>query len=188
MLQTQIIKTTYFYEQQRMLQPWLWVLALAASLVLIGIPAYGLYTQLVLGQPFGQHPMSDAGFIILAVFAFLIAIGLPWLLYSAHLTVWVSDEYIHIRYFPFVRKRIPLRHIDHAGVRVYHPILEYGGWGVRMSLRGRGWAFTVGGNRGVQLHFKSGKRMLIGSQKPAELLNAIRQQKAEGWKPEPGEV
>ena len=178
MLQTQTEKATYFYEQQRLRQPWIWVIGLAASLALFCIPAYGLYQQLVLGQPFGNRPMSDLGFVIFALFAFGIAVGLPWLLYNTHLTVWISDEYIHIRYFPFVRKRIPLRHIAHAGVRTYHPILEYGGWGIRMSLRGRGWAFTVGGNRGVQLHFKSGKRMLIGSQKPEELLQAIRRSPA----------
>lgn len=174
MLQTQIQQDTYFYEKQCLRQMWIWAIALAASLALFCIPVYGLYTQLIAGQPFGNRPMSDAGLIVFALFTCSIAIALPWLLYTTHLTVWVSDEYIHIRYFPFVRKRIPLRHIAHAGVRTYHPVLEYGGWGIRMSLRGRGWAFSVSGNRGVQLHFKSGKRMLIGSQKPEELLRAIR--------------
>lgn len=168
------VDNAIFYEQQRLRQRWLWVIAVLTSFILIAVPAYALYSQFILGQPFGKQPMSDAGLIVFSLVSALIAIVLPVLLYATHLTVWVTDEYIHIRYFPFVRKRIPLRHIAHAGARIYQPIMEYGGWGVRMSLSGRGWAFTIGGNRGVQLHFKSGKRLLIGSQRPDELLSAIR--------------
>lgn len=167
---------TFFYEEQRMRQPWLWIIAVAGSLALFSITGYMLYQRLVLGHPLGNTDMSTVELVIFSLFTTAIGAGLLWLLYSMYLTVWVSQEYIHIRYFPFIRKRIPLRHIAHAGLRTYHPVLEYGGWGIRMSLRGRGWAFNVSGNRGIQLYFKSGKRLLIGSQKPEALLEAIAQQ------------
>lgn len=173
---------TFFFEQQRMRQLWLWIVAAAGSLALFSITGYMLYRRLVLGDHLGNTDMSTVELVIFSLFTVAIGIGLPWLLYSMHLTVWVSEEYVHIRYFPFIRKRIPLRHIAHAGVRTYHPILEYGGWGIRMSLRGRGWAFNVSGNQGVQLYFKSGKRLLIGSQKAGELLKAIALQQPDAVK------
>ena len=57
--------------------------------------------------------------------------------------------------------------------RVYRPVLEYGGWGVRYTPFGRGWAYNVSGNRGVQLVMSSGRRALVGSQRPDDLAGAI---------------
>ncbi|MHC4338483.1 MAG: hypothetical protein ACYSTG_11155 [Planctomycetota bacterium] len=58
--------------------------------------------------------------------------------------------------------------------RTYKPIREYGGWGIRYSFRkGIGRAYNMSGNKGVQLVFKNGKKLLIGSQKPDELAQAI---------------
>jgi hypothetical protein len=56
--------------------------------------------------------------------------------------------------------------------RVYRPILEYGGWGIRCGFKGAR-AYNVSGNKGVQLILQNGKRLLIGSQKPDELVEAI---------------
>ena len=56
--------------------------------------------------------------------------------------------------------------------RTYRPIWEYGGWGIRCSF-GKGKAYNVSGNKGVQLVFKSGKRLLIGSQRADELEEAL---------------
>ncbi|MHC4114629.1 MAG: hypothetical protein ACYSSL_04835, partial [Planctomycetota bacterium] len=57
--------------------------------------------------------------------------------------------------------------------RKYRPLLEYGGWGIGWSLR-KGRAYNVSGDKGVQLVFKSGKRLPIGSQRAEELEEAIR--------------
>ena len=57
--------------------------------------------------------------------------------------------------------------------REYKPLREYGGWGIRCSLK-RGKAYNVSGNKGVQLVFKNGKQLLIGSQKAEALEEAIR--------------
>jgi hypothetical protein len=40
--------------------------------------------------------------------------------------------------------------------------MEYGGWGIKYGKMGK--AYNVSGNRGVQLEFTDGKRLLIGSQ------------------------
>jgi hypothetical protein len=66
-----------------------------------------------------------------------------------------------------------LAEIVHRETRTYRPILEYGGWGVRYSFVRKGWAYTVSGNRGVQLQLANGKRILVGSQRAEELARAI---------------
>jgi hypothetical protein len=56
-------------------------------------------------------------------------------------------------------------------VRTYRPIRDYGGWGIRYGRNGK--AYNVSGNRGVMLEFSHGQKLLIGSQKPGDLANAI---------------
>jgi hypothetical protein len=61
--------------------------------------------------------------------------------------------------------------------RTYRPILEYGGWGIRYSPFGKGWAYNISGNQGVQLELMNGKRILIGSQRAEELARTIAEAK-----------
>jgi hypothetical protein len=84
----------------------------------------------------------------------------------------VSNSGLRVRLTPFPWKRFPLSEIGRAYVRTYRPILEYGGWGIRWGWSGR--AYNARGNRGLQLELTDGKRVLIGSQQPEELLAAIR--------------
>jgi hypothetical protein len=47
-------------------------------------------------------------------------------------------------------------------------------WGLyRYSLSLRAWGFVLGGNRGVMIHMKSGRKFLIGSSTPEKLAAAI---------------
>lgn len=71
-----------------------------------------------------------------------------------------------------VKRMIPLSEIASAEVRTYSPIMEYGGWGIRWGPGGK--AYNARGNRGVQLVLRSGERVLVGSQRPEELLGALR--------------
>ncbi|HTL28989.1 MAG TPA: hypothetical protein VL282_07210, partial [Tepidisphaeraceae bacterium] len=57
--------------------------------------------------------------------------------------------------------------------RTYRPLVDASGWGVHYSFTGKGWAYNVTGDRGVQIRLKDGKWLLIGSQKPDELARAI---------------
>jgi hypothetical protein len=63
--------------------------------------------------------------------------------------------------------------LNECFARKYRPILEYGGWGIRCGWKG-GRAYNVSGNEGVQLVFKNGKRLLIGSKEAYGLEAAIR--------------
>ncbi|MEO0075774.1 MAG: hypothetical protein ABIK31_06695 [candidate division WOR-3 bacterium] len=51
---------------------------------------------------------------------------------------------------------------------------EYGGWGLRLGLFGKGTAFSVSGNKGLQLEFTDNKKLLIGTNKLDELTETLK--------------
>ncbi len=145
---------TLFEEQQYFRQPWLWGLLLTILAILVVVAALA-------------PPDNDVIWIVIA-----IHVGFDLLFYFMKLAVEVDSDAVHIRFFPFMRKTIPLSDIARWEARTYRPLREYGGWGIRYSLK-KGWAYNVSGNQGVQLELANGKRILIGSQRTAELARAI---------------
>jgi hypothetical protein len=163
--------TESFHEEQQFRQPWVWLPLLIITLGLGWMFVYGLYLQLYLGQPWGDRPMSDSGLVITATLSLALMGGTVWLFYVLKLITRVDAEGVHVRFFPLTRKRIPFDNITSCQARTYRPVREYGGWGIRFSRKGM--AYNVHGNAGVQLTFKQGKPLLIGSQKPDQLAAAI---------------
>lgn len=154
-----------YREEQRFTQPWIWaVLAVPGALLL-----WGLFRQAVLNRPFGNNPAPT--WLLGAVVAFF---GLLLVLFAVlRLTVEVRESVLSVRFFPLLRKEIPLAEIAECEARAYRPIREYGGWGIKYGFK-RGWAYNVRGNRGVQLRLRNGKKILVGSQRAEELAAAIR--------------
>jgi type IV secretory pathway VirB3-like protein len=115
------------------------------------------------------------------IFALFIVGGVALLIIGMKLVTEVDSDRLRVRFFPFVRRDIPLKDIIHWEARTYSPILEYGGWGIRTGLfrRRGGGALNARGNRGVQLRFADGKDLLVGSQRPEELAAAITLAKSE---------
>ena len=75
--------------------------------------------------------------------------------------------------FPLYRRRIALADVVAAEAVTYSPLREYGGWGIRGIGRDR--TLNARGNRGVRLMLRNEERLLIGSQRPAELAAAIQE-------------
>jgi len=71
------------------------------------------------------------------------------------------------------RTSIPTSDIRTAEAVRYRPVREYGGWGIRGLGRRR--ALNMRGDRGVLLTRGDGSTVLIGSQRPRELLAALAQ-------------
>jgi hypothetical protein len=160
-----------FEEEQSFRQTWVrWLIT--GGLVLV-VGTAGLLIFGMIRQP--AH--ANEALIPLAIVVFIQG-GAMWLIYAMKLSVRVEDRHLHIRYFPLVKRDIPLEEIAHCEARTYRPLLEYGGWGIRCSWKGM--AYNVSGNRGVQLKFMNGKRLLIGSQRADELAAAITQAKGQG--------
>jgi hypothetical protein len=111
------------------------------------------------------------------IFSLIIAIGLPLclivLFLLTRLETEVRSEGLFVRFFPFHLRfeKFTADDLKEYYARQYNPLLEYGGWGIRYGRAGK--AYNPKGNQGVQLVLKNGKRLLIGSQKPEELVKAI---------------
>ncbi|MHC4192731.1 MAG: DUF6141 family protein [Planctomycetota bacterium] len=156
-----------FYEQQRF-SSWL-CLTLVCSLV-------AAVVILVSVVAVAQHPV-DAGDIVSIIVGGIAATAIVPLFLLAKLETEVHSDRLRVRLFPFhIRHReIAAEDLSECYPRTYKPIREYGGWGIRCGFRrGVGRAYNMKGNQGVQLVFKDGKRLLIGSQKPDELAQVIK--------------
>lgn len=156
-----------FSETQRMTLWWVWFIVLIPA----GVAWYAFIEQIIFGKPFGNNPAPD--FVVWIIFL-LVGIGFPLIIYSSKLTTYIDRRMIYVRFAPLATRRIELKDIQSCRVRKYRPILEYGGWGIRYSFK-HGRALNISGNMGVQLELKNGKKLLIGSQKPHELQQAIEQ-------------
>jgi hypothetical protein len=155
-----------FLEQQRFAQWWVWL----AVILISGLQWWGFVQQTILGIPFGDNP--EPPWMMWLTFA-LFGIGLPLLMLSCRLITAVQSDALYVRFIPFHLR--PLR-IDYAGLRGwravrYSPLRDFGGWGIRCGRRGM--AYNVSGSLGVELEYSSGRRLLIGSQRPQELEQAI---------------
>jgi len=91
----------------------------------------------------------------------------------------VTHTHLEVSILPLLRRRISLEDITSFEPRDYRPLIEYGGWGIRYSLAGHGWAYTICGHQGVQLRLPT-RQLLVGSCRPNELASAIRRAKATG--------
>jgi hypothetical protein len=151
----------------------MWGLVMASSLLVLGLLGYGLWRQLLMGLPWGVRPMSDERLILVALAGTGLSLALPLAFRSMRLVVRVRPERLHIRYLPFVDRRIPLDRIERWESRLYNPVRDYGGWGIRRGGEGRGTAYSVSGNFGVHLEMKNGERLLIGSLRADDLVRAL---------------
>jgi hypothetical protein len=96
------------------------------------------------------------------------------LIFFTRLVTQVNAHGLFIRFIPFHfwTKEIDLKDVKHIEAKQYRPILEYGGWGIRMGWKKK--AYNVYGNKGVELLLKNDKKLLIGSQRAEELAKAIK--------------
>jgi hypothetical protein len=146
-------------------------------LVYISMAAAVLLSVVVLNKEVSGYSPSEMRDIIIAVLA---GVGVPILIAVLFaflkLETEVRADGLYIRFVPFhIRfKKFAADDLSECYARQYRPILEYGGWGIRYGLSGRGQAYNVSGNKGVQLVFKDDRKLLIGSQKAEKLEEAIR--------------
>lgn len=148
-----------FNETQRFSQWWLW-------LILLGTWGAIVYTI------FQEPPKSIIAYFVTGFSAF----GLPILFWQMRLSTRITSDGIYVRFVPFHLKEqfYAWDLIESAQVRTYSPLREYGGWGIKYGFNGQGKVYNVSGNQGLQLIFKSGEKLLIGTQKSAEIQAAVR--------------
>ena len=129
---------------------------------------------------FGKALLNEAQFpgkpgsialLILTVTTLIFTI----LFAKSRLETTIRKDGVYVRFFPF---HLKFKYYDwntilKSYVRQYAPLSEYGGWGLRFGIFGKGTAFNVSGDKGLQLEFKNHRKLLIGTGKPEELADTL---------------
>ena len=150
-------KKYHYYEIQQFRQVWIWTILLIVLIALITPIFFG-----VVG-------------ILLSLILVLFSFGFIFLFWKMKLITTIKEDGINITFIPFTKFIIPFNKIKEYHIRQYRPIIEYGGWGIRVKLKGikSGKAYTVSGSIGLQINLYNGKEILIGTKKPKALIQTL---------------
>lgn len=167
----------FYKEEQKFTQWWLWGLIGISTASVFYILLQGMYVQFILGEPWGDRPMSDTGLALVNVFTFITMGGILFLFISMKLTIEVHNRTIYYRFAPFIiqNRRIGLEEIESWEVKKFSLFKDFGGYGMRKGFSGK-TAYNIRGNagRGLRMKLKNGKDLLLGTQRPDELRAAIQ--------------
>lgn len=175
----------YYKEEQRFSQWWTWVVLTVLFAVTV-IPLWiGLYRQVSAGIPYGDRPAGNGELAAITMFVTLLIGGILWLFSAIRLQVEIRDNGLRFRYPPLIRKwrEIGKSEIVHYEVGKYNPIIDYGGWGIRISILKRKKAYNVSGNLGLRLTLRGGKSILLGTRRPQAVAAAMEKLMAGGTHP-----
>lgn len=157
--------TAIYHEEQKF--------RLKRQRVLLAIPPVSMTLlviwQVILGHPWGKQPLSNNSVIGWTIFLWLVYLRLV----TVRLVTEVRESELAVAMRGLWRaRRIPLGEIKSAKTVSYDPERDYGGYGIRTTRSGT--AYIAGGNGGVRLDLAKGGTVLIGSERPEELLSAIK--------------
>ena len=101
---------------------------------------------------------------VLVLTEWLVA-GLKVRLYPEHMEVGLGNAGL-------IHKRVRYEDIEEVESVKYHPLAEFGGWGIRFNGKKRAW--TARGDSALVLHMADGILLYVGSDKPQRLEERIR--------------
>jgi hypothetical protein len=125
----------YYQEKQNFRKPGIWLIVSAFILPVNGVLIYGLYQQLVVGEPWGSEPNSDITLII------------------------VTLVVVYYHFLPFKKNSINFSNLLSWEVKSIKPIFGFGGFGLRITSKSK--AFIVNGKNALFLKLKKDKQIVI---------------------------
>ncbi|MBI1320056.1 MAG: hypothetical protein GC168_14090 [Candidatus Hydrogenedens sp.] len=163
-----------FQESQRFTQAFLWVpLTLLTSFV-SGTTLWMIMRQVVNEIPFGDEPISNE--MLLGLGGAVIGVNALIVVFfaTARMQTEVTSDGLFIRFFPFHRRtrKIGLENVETMAAVTYRSLLEYGGYGIRRYPKAT--AYNVRGLEGVRINYENGVHVMIGTQHPEALFNALQ--------------
>lgn len=164
----------YFTEEQDFRQsPLVWIVMISLFLgLLINILAVSGMSYFA-GE--NSEPMTNIEVALtFSVIGLVIAVVMI-IFFSSKLELKISNEGIRYRFPVFLRREKFISRDEIAAVFVgkYYPLIEFGGWGWRIKRLGNKRAYNVSGNKGLRVTLKSGKLIMFGTQREAELREAV---------------
>lgn len=158
--------TNIFEERQRFGSGWTLLIYLPLGGVSL-LMLYACYRQLMMKEPFGDHPAPDAVLICVSALVWITLASLMLMRLETRIDEWSAGY----RWYPFMRK---MKIINRADVEKAE-VINYGfvGYGIRYSKHG--WVHNTAGNKGLKLTKKNKRSVVLGTQRPEELSAFITQ-------------
>ena len=131
-----------------------------------GLPFYAaLAVPTVLGIMFRVNEFLPVGLL-----ALVVCLLLYLLLMMSSLTVTIDGQFLRVRFGPGVFfKKFPISEI--AGIGPKYTTYIWG-WGIRWYFGG--WLYNIAGFKSVEVIFRNGKKVRIGTDEPKQLAEVIR--------------
>ncbi len=160
------MENNYYIEVQRINKLFFTIIIVFAGIIPIISLSLVLYKDYKRGE-------LDFSFEAILVYSLVFAIILFFTFLK--LETKITPDGILFRLSPLTPKfkKIPFNEIHYYCIRKYNPLTEYGGWGIRLSIKGGGIAYTISGTTGLQLYLNSGKKVLIGTRQPDSLISIL---------------
>ncbi|MDR3226215.1 MAG: hypothetical protein LBT56_00895 [Prevotellaceae bacterium] len=175
---------TIFYERQRNVTTICWLLGVAF-----------LIFSLIFGNK-NTHNYFFENYYLSGVFVVAIPLLVIVFTYFVAIQTIINDDGIYVRMLPFQRKYkfFAWDEIEKIYIRKYRALSEYGGWGynrrtfgfnlVQLKFLGKEYnkglvskknnSITMSGNKGLQIEFTNGAKLLIGTHKSEELAEILK--------------
>ena len=147
----------------------------ATNLIVVVTLGWGLYKQLIIGEPWGDQPLSDMGLIVLFLSTMLVIAAVNIMIFGARLETQIKDNSVYYKFFPFIWnwKYIHRDNIDHYEIKQFKALSEFGGYGYRKRFFKKQTGIIVKGNQGLLLTLHDGRKLMIGTQQPNALGEAM---------------
>ena len=157
------------YRERTWAPAWALVLMGLAVVASIGPLLYFGYGQAEVGQSLGDLSARGAG---MAAGGLVTVYGLAFSTFSC-LNVEVRSDHLFLWFGPLrlIRKRIRYSDIQRVSAITYRPFREFGGWGIRWRPGKSAW--SIRGNRAVNVELRNGKSVYVGSRVPQRLAGRI---------------
>jgi len=139
------------------------------KMLLIGLAALGIcifVMQVVLGEPVGNDPGSD---MLALTLTMGLCVGLPVLFLRYSMVTEIHGGGIRVRMMK--KMNISTADIESFHAKRFSWLKEYMGIGYRIGPHGVG--FIMGGDIGVMLHLRDGRKVMIESDHHEEFLQAL---------------
>lgn len=166
--ETYTTKDVLFSENQRFRLLWV--------KIVIGIAAIGAAGPMLYHLFSGQISSVPLHALVNTIVPVVLIVAIVFLFNLLELRIRVVPTAVLYKFHPIQRKwhQINADAIISCKQVTYHPLREYGGWGIRYSSK-KGSAYNVSGNKGVRIEKKNGQKIMLGSQQSEALDKAVKQ-------------
>lgn len=164
-----------FHERQGF-EKYLIVIVVLLSLLSWGLLLFVGYQQFCNGVVFGKCPADVKAFSWAVLFVGLFTLAIIGFVVLSRVELKITSTTIYYRFFPLqIRFReIPWTEIVKVYLRPYRAFREFGGYGLRLTVRS-GQAYIMSGFWGLQIETRKGRKILIGTQQRNKVRALLQQ-------------